>query len=325
LKKVFSSFFATLVAVFAFSATAKTIFVIESYHEDYPWVKEYRKGLEHTLGSEHELVYFEMDTKRLGESDFTQRADEAWVELVSVSPDFVIVADDNALELLAPKLNTLDQGYVFLGINGNPRHYGVNLSRNSGGVLERPEIRASIAQLQEISPFNKVLIISEKSTTSDTILKYMLGGEVRSSIANVQVDFLEVKHFEDWKNLVMSADDSGYDAIFVGLYQALKDSSEQPVNGDDVIQWTSQNATTPLFALYDYAIGPEKALGGLVLSGYDQGVKAGQLTTNYFEGVKNAPLPVSTKNVAFIFSKTQMEKWQLNIPEHLRTKVQWVD
>ena len=321
--KLFFLFFIS--AIFTTKVVAKTIFVVESYHEAYPWVQEYRQGLEDTLRSEHDLIYFELDSKRLPESEFSQKADEAWTELINVSPDFIIIADDNALRHLAPRLNRLGTQFVYLGINGNPRHYGLDLSNHTGGVLERPEIRASLAELQDVIPLDKVLILNEQSTTSDAILKYMLGDKRSLEIANVHVDFVATNNFLDWKSRVVSAGEDGYSAIFIGLYQALKEKSGKPVAGNDVISWTSEHTKIPLFALYDYAVGPQKASGGLVLSGYEQGVQAGQITMNYFQDKKRSSLPSSRKNGVIIFSRAQASKWNLNITRHLSSRIKWVD
>jgi len=47
----------------------KTIYVIESYHAEYPWNASYKNGLEEKLGGKHKPVYFQMDAKNRNKKD----------------------------------------------------------------------------------------------------------------------------------------------------------------------------------------------------------------------------------------------------------------
>jgi len=64
----------------------KHIFIVESYHAEYPWDISYKKGLESILASEYKLIYFEMDTKRLPVSEHQKKAEQAFEKYKENTP-----------------------------------------------------------------------------------------------------------------------------------------------------------------------------------------------------------------------------------------------
>ncbi len=73
------------------SAIAGKVLVIESYHAEFAWDEEYRKGLESVLAPQNELVFFEMNTKRLHSNEFQKRADLAYQFFLQQKPDLVVL------------------------------------------------------------------------------------------------------------------------------------------------------------------------------------------------------------------------------------------
>ena len=148
-------------------ATAKEkILLIESYHSTYAWDASYIEGLELALDNEYELIKFEMNTKRLPKSEYQKMADLAYDKFMEVSPSLVILADDNALSYLGSKFFDTDTPVVYLGINNNPRNYGVVGRNNFTGVLERPLFKRSIANVQKLQKLNKVLVLFDDGNTA---------------------------------------------------------------------------------------------------------------------------------------------------------------
>ena len=158
-----------LFLIFTSNVFATNLVFIHSYHFAYPWVEQYRSGFMSTVDNV-KLYEFEMDTKRRPSNEFSLIADQAWQYIMQNSAEIVVLADDNALRLLGPRLVKNQIPTVFLGINGNPRDY-IELTTKISGALERPLMKRSVSMLKGVLPgLQKVLVLMDNTVTSDAIL-----------------------------------------------------------------------------------------------------------------------------------------------------------
>ncbi|MEW9799231.1 ABC transporter substrate-binding protein [Alteromonas sp. CYL-A6] len=297
--------------------------MIDSYHADYPWVKSYRAGLEDVLLPAHSVSYFEMNTKRIPHDAFGGAALAAWQACQQQSPDIVMLADDNALKYVGPILIDHHIPFVYFGINANPRDYGIGISSEFGGVLERLLIKRAILLLRRFADVKRVLVLFDNGTTSSAIVQTVFENKPHHTYSGIAVDVQQATTFADWQQAIHNAGE--YDAVLVGLYQTLTDEHGNSVPEETVIAWTSDNAGVPPFALWDYAVGSHKAVGGYVISGYDQGKLAGQIAAQ-FEGKKgDTSMPQTTTSSMLLFSRAQLIKWNLTIPADLTGITYYVD
>ena len=77
------------------------ILIIESYHSEYSWDQSYIQGIKSVFKDDFELLYFQMNTKRLPKTAYEERANKAWEHFQKTKPDLVILGDDNALNYLS--------------------------------------------------------------------------------------------------------------------------------------------------------------------------------------------------------------------------------
>ncbi len=318
-------FFLTALSCFADN---KTILVIESYHAGYPWDASYKKGLENILGNDYSLVYFEMDTKRLPASQYEERAQLAFEKYEKTDPILVILGDDNALKFVGPKLAKTKTPVVYLGVNNNPRDYGANKFENITGVLERPLMKRSIIYLSElIEPKpKKILILFDSGNTSKISVHEMFNDQTSVTVVGVQIDLKLIGEWAEWKKTVLSTKLKGYDAIVVGLYQTIVDEEGKHVKAIDIINWTSQNTTVPPFGFWDFTVGANKTVGGLVLFGQTQGEAAAKMAQQILAGKSPRTIPpMMGKKGRFFFSKSQLEKWEIMLPDNISSKADFIE
>ena len=301
---------------------ATKVLLIESYHSEYSWDKDYLFGIEETLLPSIDLDTFQMDTKRLPKPQYEEMADKAFERYQQFQPDIVILGDDNALSYMLPKLYDEPISIVFLGINSNPRAL---LSRYHGqaevtGVLERPLFIKSLGELRKLfagSEF-KVKVLFDSGVTSQ-IAKSYIEKQYRLIRQNlgIEVDIQSVATKKEWRAQVLQAKDEGVSTIIVGLYHTLIDHTGQNVPADEVISWTSKHSELPLFAFWDFAVGNGKAAGGVVLFGDSQGRAAGSLVNQIVKGesAKNIPIQIGNQGKA-IYSTSAMERWSVTPPAH---------
>lgn len=312
----------TLLALFISALStqvmASDIVFIHSYHLDYPWVKEYRDGFLATIET-NSIREYHMDTKRRKLEDFDTIADETWQLVTQEKPKLLVVADDNALKLLGSRINQANTPVIFLGINANPRHY-IKLNKNVSGALERPLLKRSVLMLKSILPgISKIKVLMDSNPTSYAILETSFDDKFNQNIAGTQVDIKLQKDFTEWKASVRESNDQQYDAIIVANYAALSDKSGNNISLDEVSQWTSLHSTVPMFAFWSYSIGKGKAIGGLTISGTQQGIEAANKANKFFS---TGTLPsISTPSRGkFVFSEHELNRWNIKLPSNIDNK-----
>jgi len=304
----------------------QTVLVIESYHSEFSWDKSYIAGLKSVLEDNYALFYFQMDTKRLPLSQHQLQADKAWTEFQQLQPDLVILGDDNALKYLGERFSRTEIPVVFLGINNNPRYYKLHNSRNITGVLERPLIKRSISKLA-YGNAKKVLLLFDNSHTSQTIIKEKFSRNNRILISGVQVDIRLISSFQEWQEQVTNSLENRYQQLFIGLYHTLIDGNGNHVPAPEVLNWTVQNTPIAPFAFWDFSIGENKAIGGLVLFGFEQGKLAAQMAKQILEtgGSPQHLAKQTAEKGRYLFSKQQLKKFSIILPESINKKATFID
>ncbi|MBA4368238.1 MAG: sugar ABC transporter [Desulfobacterium sp.] len=305
----------------------KTIYAIESYHAEYPWDASYKSGLEESLGGKYKIVYFQMDTKRLPKNQHQRMAGLAWEKYLLEKPALVIIGDDAGLKLLGPKFAETSTPVVFLGINNNPRNYFTSWPTNITGVLERPLLKRSILNINKILPNTKrVLVLFDSDITAQITKKEVFNDQDSLYIKDIKVEIRLIGDLQTWQNTVLSSKGK-YDACVVGLYQSVKDADGKPVNSEELIAWTSKNTPIPPFAFWDFAIGRDKTIGGLVLFGKEMGVLASGLVLKILEKGKTPKelFPIMNDQGILLFSKSQLTKWNIKLPENMASTAGFID
>lgn len=313
-----------LLALNAF-AEEQTILLIESYHADFAWDASYKKGIQEGLGSAYRVETFQMDTKRLPPSEHQAKADEAWAAYQRLKPILVLLGDDAALKFLASRFAETTTPVVYLGINANLRSYLPTGAKNFTGVLERPLYARSIIILKQLLPVKNILVLFDTDRTSQIIFAEVFEGNAEFTTSQVHADIKLVKGWEEWQQEVLNAN-GRYDALFVGLYQTLVNQDGHHIPDSEVIAWTSANASVPLFGFWDFSVGAEKTIGGLVLSGEEHGRIAAEIALKVLAGSRPDQIfPQTTRSGELLFSRKQLEKFHLTLPENLSSKAKLIE
>lgn len=306
-------------------AKKKDILVIESYHAKYPWDVSYKEGLKEILSSKYNLIFFEMDTKRIPKNKYKMMADLAWAKYLSIKPELVILGDDNALKYLGARFAKTETKVVYLGINNNPREYSIAGYKNIAGVIERPLLKRSIKNHSNILKVKKVLVLFDSGTTAQSTLNEIFFGKTTLLLQDIIVDIKLLDKFEVWKDTVRNSKKEGYDIIIVGLYHTIKDKFGNNVDANKILKWTSVNTPLPPFAFWDFAVGEEKTIGGYVLFGKAQGLEAAKIALNMLRDKNfSLRLPIKAEEGQFLFSKSQLKKWNLKLGYEISGKIKYV-
>lgn len=306
----------------------KKILIISSYSSDYLWQNDYINAFKGTLGSSYDYYYFEMDTKKIKAEYFEKRADEAWKYYLNLSPDLVVIGDDNALALLNERFSLTNTPVVFLGINNNIREYFRLRPDNITGVLERPQYKRSVISLKQIlgEDIKKVLVMFDNGTTSRAVIKESFDNDNKMNILGVELNVKNTNDWETWKNTIKNSSDE-YDAIFLGTFQTIKDSNGDSIDQNLILNTTSQLSKIPIFSFWEFTVGKNMSIGGLVLSGKDQGVEAANIARRILEENESPRniYPITAQGGIYVFSIYELEKWNIILPKHILEQSYFVD
>lgn len=304
-----------LVNFFLFSK--EKILIISSYHKEYQFQIEYINEIKNTVGDNYSYYNFYMNTKHIKEEKYSEMAEKAYDYYKDIRPDLVVLGDDNAFLLLKDKFEKEKIPIVFLGINNNLRNYFKMRPNNFTGVLERPLYQRNIAFIKDcISGLKKILIIYDDSNTSKYIIQEAFGGNAVSKVLGVEINIVNTNSFEKWQELILK-ESKNYDAVILGLYSTLRDKKDKIVSEDYVLEWSSKNVQRPFFGTWSFSVGKEKTIGGLVLSGKDQGEEAGEIIKRILENREKPAsiFPVTALKGEYIISKSELLRWGISIPE----------
>ncbi|MGI2219535.1 ABC transporter substrate-binding protein [Shewanella baltica] len=306
--------------------TAKVI-VIESYHHGYQWDQEYYRAINDTLSPLHDVSYFEMDTKRLPKEQFAERADLAWKYIQSRAPQLVILADDNAVNLLHQRLNDSLIPVVYLGVNMNPREYHLNEHKRFTGVIERPLLRRSLLLIQRLLPqtvHRKILVLFDQGVTSDSAAEY-ISKQHSSILGDIEVNLVQLSQLTDWQQQVLTAKEQGYNAIVVALYHTVRDAENRSVDAHQLLKWISEHTPVPNFGFWGFSVSSEGNIGGYVLDGYHHGELAANMALKILAGEKPENIfPVTDDLGKYMFSQQGLAKWNISLPKEIEKNTLWV-
>ena len=298
-----------------------TICIIHSYHKEYAWEKGLTSGLLNALPAGADLRHFYLDTKRTLKEKHAQRAEAVWEEIRDISWDLVILCDDNASRFLGPRFMNGPIPVVYVGMNRNPRDYGLFPAPNMTGVLERPLLKRSLHSMCRLvnTADTKVLVLFDSDLTSDAIVHEAFHGKSTLTLGKVEVELKQFSAIKDWQNALLHSRAEGFDTVYIGLYHTLRDSTGKHVPEDDVLAWANANTPVPIFAFWDFAVGKGKTIGGHVLSSHDQGLAAGKIACRILNGTTpSSILPYTAQAGTYVFSAYELKRFGISLPKGLR-------
>ncbi len=309
----------SLLAASVAAAGPSDILVVQSYHASMPWTMQCERGIGEALGARYRLHYFYMDTKRLDAPLFQARADAAWAAYEELAPALVMLGDDNALRLLGPRFAATSTPVVYFGINNNPRSYFEVLPRNVTGVLERLPLFPWLRYLRQLMPgARRALILLDSSPTSEAILAVTFKDRRTVLAVGIEARYVVAENWGRWRAEVLSPGEA--DLIVIPTFHTLRDGAGQYIPVLDAVRWTSAHSAVPVFALQDYAVFDEGAVGSYVVVGEAHGRQAGELALRILdEGLEPKDVrPLITEEGMFFFNEKQLARFGLTLPEALR-------
>lgn len=324
-------FFFSLAALFgglsaepAYAAqTTKRVVVLFSYEKGFWAVEDENRGIADGLatmgyveGHNTEITRLYMNTKTINKTaTMMESVAPLFVSKIqALSPDVLMIMDDDALRHVGAKLLDTNVPIVFGGINLFPTDpdYGwvtaterkpmaesmLQPGHNVTGVVERIAIGAGFNLLHQINPeIKSALFLSDRSNLSRQMLR---AADHQSALSAGPVKIVKqvfTDDYEELKQLVLDYQDR-VDSIVVFLPWTLVDSNGDHVHHQVVVRWLLQNNKRPGIAYLD-VLAEEGFLCGVVVDMFQQGTHAGIMAGRILggESPKNIPIinPVANR------------------------------
>ncbi|WP_022662810.1 ABC transporter substrate-binding protein [Paucidesulfovibrio longus] len=308
--------------------TRHNVLLINSYHQDYIWVRRHNEALRRGLAPNVDLTVFDMDTRRIPVEQHPERIRLALEAFAEVKPELVILSDDKALKYLGETITSQGTPVVYLGVNANPREYFPSNTKLATGVLERPLLKRSIAFIKEVmgDDFKRCLVLFDDSNISQVVFHEVFNDKNEHTILGVQTDFLLTNDWNRWIESASNAKSNGYDAVITGICYTLREKDGAILDGDEVIRRTAAACEVPNFGFWENSIGPKGAIGGLVFTAAPQGSLAASIVMRILNGTPVASIPPCTaEHGVFLFSRSGLDKWGLKLTKRIAEEARFTD
>ncbi len=320
-------------------APKKRVLVLHSYYRGYKWTDDESAGIEgilrNVIGAGNLHIEY-MDTKKVFGDLYSQRLYEVYkLKYKNFRFDAIITTDNNAFDFMRRYRDELFPGVpvIFCGVNYF-RQEDLKGIRSFTGVNEENDMKACIDLILKLHPnTRKIVFINEWTTTGQRVHEAFVK-TARAFEKSIQFQLLEDVRIEEILQCLRALPP---DAAV--LYTAFsRDKSGRLFEYNESVFLFTQNSRAPVYTTMEFNLG-YGVVGGLIVTGYDQGQMAGRMALRILEGEDAGKIPVvieSPKHYMFDYeqmrhfgiSQTDVPKESVivNLPQTIYFKYKkWID
>lgn len=289
------------------------VLFLSSYSPSFPTFFQQIDGIRQTferLGYAEPALVLDievMDSKRFPDKDhgdlFLQML--AYRLLEGPPYDVVLVADDNALILALEHHDTLLGGapIVFLGVNDLSLAQAMNANDNVTGVVEALSIADTLRMIEAQLPDAETLYVISGVQTTGRLIRAQFEHD-RGALSRLQVEHLSLADLTYDELAERLTGISERDPIL--RLAAYGDKAGTSKTHHEVMTLIRNSTNAPVFSLWRHALG-ERAVGGKIVSHFEQARVATELAVKIIEGASPAHLPVVTESPnVFMFNHSEL-------------------
>ncbi len=256
----------------------RNIFILHSYHQEYPWTKNQNNGFVSAFKEAH-LQYettFKteyLDTKRVQPTAEYQLffRDYLKKKYDGYKPDIIFATDDDALEFLRNFKESIfpESPVIFSGINNTTSL--LRLDRSSyTGVLETKDIAGNLRLVQDLFPKTEKLLIIGDGSSTFTAIKEDINNHIATQRSSLTIEVLGDTSFSTITKRLSTLEEG---LILLTTVGGFLDEKKCNIPLKNVIRTLSQSGRFILISMEDVYI-QDGVLGGIVTHGETQGAIA---------------------------------------------------
>ncbi len=279
-------------SVAAAAERPQNVLILHAYHQGLAWTDNIQAGLDAGFAEAARPVQLHveyMDSKRHTPDSLFPHLVTLYAEKYGTTrPDLVVVSDNNALSFALTHRQQLFAGVpvVFCGIN----NFGDEMLEGHAdvtGVVEDIAVAETIDVMLRLHPdCRRIAVINDMTPT---------GQANHERLRQVMPAFRSRVEFVEWqgigrKDLTRSLQALGPDAAVLLFTYHLNRDGERFAS-DEFLALVSGWSSRPVYAFWDHFLG-RGIVGGQVVSGKEQGLRAAQLGLSILAGEPAANLPI---------------------------------
>lgn len=288
----------------------KNILVLHSYDSKMKWVQEIERGVQSVLDPNVIKLNFDyMDTKRVGDPSFLSKVyAHTSMKHANVDYDLIIVSDNNAFTFALKNSHRLfkDTPIIFCGVN-NFENYKDILPLNMTGIVEDIDVKSTLSLAVQQNPTVKnIYIVNDRTSTGRAINTI-----VKSIEANYpELDFIYLSDLNVSDLITKLATLQKEDIVLLLSYT--KDNSNNVFSYEEAGKLISKNASRPVYVVWDFYLNTG-VVGGVVTSGFTQGVIAAQMVSKLIQQhqIKDVPIVFESPNQTILDAKV-LKRFDIN-------------
>jgi signal transduction histidine kinase len=297
----------------------KRVLILHSYYQGYKWTDDEHAGIESVLrpviGAGNMLIEY-MDTKKVFGDLYSQRLSDVYeLKYKNYRFDLIIVTDNNAFDFMRRYRDKLFSGtpVVFCGVN-DIREASLEGLRLFTGINEETDFKATIELLLKLHPKTKEIVFVNEWTTTGEGVHEAFVKTIPHFEKTVSFRLLEdVKMDEVLEQIQALPPDS------LVLYTSFsRDKSGRLFEYHESASLVARHCKVPIYTTHEFNLG-YGVVGGLLVTGFDQGEAVAKMALRVLEGEKVEDIPVvMTSPKRYVFDYAQMQKFNIaraDLPE----------
>jgi len=290
-----------LISINLHAADKKNILILNSYHKGLQWTDEIQNGINAGLNEaimDKEIYTEFLDSKRFFDDSYKLLLFDFYKKKYqNVKFDIILLSDDFALTFLFEYRDSLfgEVPVVFSGIN-NPHIYPNSYT----GILEDIKYIENFKLIKSLHPnYSKIYFIVDETKTGNII--YDRAFRVYLPVQDkYNYEFLRNYSYDELFDKISELDKN---AVLM-LTAFTKDRNNEYCSYDDIIKNIRKSTDLPIYGAWTFYLG-NGIVGGKLNSGFDQGLRAGEIATQILKGknVNEINIEISSSNYYFDFNE----------------------
>lgn len=309
--------FLLVAAGFALSSPAqaehRNILILHSYHVGYKWTDDIHQGIMETLAPRSGQVSLHveyLDMKRYySEARYYQTALWMGQKYATTPIDLIITTDDTAFIFAKEFGQTLfpDTPVFFCGTNYLDQADLEGLD-NYFGITETADISSTLQTILDLLPATRQVFIVNDTTVTGQRVHQEIAAAIDRFRSLLSFTFLEDISMADLVTRVSRLPENS-----VILYTFFfRDKTGQAFEYDQSISLIRRQAKRPIFGAWDFNLDLG-IVGGMLVSGKEQGIAVAQLALSWIDGTPLEKLPrVTSSPNRFIFDHREMKAFGIS-------------
>lgn len=310
--------YSILLSVFSFTDPClgmdekKSILYLNSYHNGYKWSDGLLEGVRSILNNSRYKVDLQieyMDAKKFNYDLISKNLLPLYKEKFKDEKfDIIIISDNDALNFINSYREELfpEVPVVFCGIN-DLKESDI-ASGNITGVVELFDLVATLEIALKLHPEKEHLVVLIDDSTAGRAIQRQVKKIAKTLESNLEIDFWVQLSLAEAQRKVRRLPDNTF--LFIAPYY-------QTIGGhfytsEEVSEAIYRHSSVPIYTAWEFMVG-YGAVGGRVLSGFEHGTIAGQMSQRILDGESIEEIPIIREpGGIYLFDYAVMEKLGIN-------------